>query len=399
MCKLTLPKGAELIIDKLFEHGFRADAVGGCVRDMLRGEHPVDFDITTAAKPGQIKEIFKEYRTIDTGIAHGTVTVVVDGTPYEVTTYRQDGEYLDARHPSGVTFTCDLREDLVRRDFTVNAICYNARYGITDVCCGREDIERGIIRCVGDPDKRFSEDALRILRAMRFSATLGFVVEENTRAAMMRESRLILKVSGERIYTELKKLFSGKDCTRVVVEYWDIFRVIFPGLGELHSVDRLFPEGLDGEMKMVYIFGMYAEGDTFSSAVKMLHTDSAFAKLGCAALGLCEKMAGVSREGDLAALMTEAGDRELITALELAVSKGLIEEGYRKALLSLMSSGRPRRIRDLKIDGEKIKKIGLKGEQIGRVMKKLLFCAARQEVENDEAALCELAMKFAREVL
>lgn len=206
--EIAIPASAAEIIDKLSRHGYEAYVVGGCVRDMLLGREPEDWDITTSALPHQIKEIFR--RTIDTGIQHGTVTVMIGGVGYEVTTYRVDGEYLDGRHPDSVSFTPDLREDLKRRDFTINAMAYNREKGIVDEFGGQEDLKAGVIRCVGHPMDRFSEDALRILRAIRFSAQLGFDIEENTYQAIGRIAPNLVHVSKERIQVELTKLLLSK---------------------------------------------------------------------------------------------------------------------------------------------------------------------------------------------
>lgn len=201
---IKIPACAAEIIDKLNKHGYEAYIVGGCVRDMLLGREPGDWDITTSALPWQVKKVFR--RTVDTGIKHGTVTVLMGKAGYEVTTYRIDGEYLDGRHPDSVSFTPDLREDLKRRDFTINAMAYNSREGIVDEFGGREDLKAGIIRCVGNAQDRFLEDALRILRAIRFSAQLGFAVEEKTYEAIRAIAPNLVHVSKERSQAELTKL-------------------------------------------------------------------------------------------------------------------------------------------------------------------------------------------------
>lgn len=201
---IQLPGQVKFIIDTLEEAGFEAYAVGGCVRDSIIGKEPQDWDITTIAKPEQVKALFR--RTVDTGIAHGTVTVMLEKDGYEVTTYRIDGTYEDARHPKEVTFTPDLLEDLKRRDFTINAMAYHPQRGLVDAFGGIEDIQAGIIRCVGDPAERFAEDALRMLRAVRFAAQLGFTVEQQTRQAIADMAPLLGKVSAERIQVELVKL-------------------------------------------------------------------------------------------------------------------------------------------------------------------------------------------------
>lgn len=202
--KIQLPQNVKNIIEKLQEAGYEAYAVGGCVRDSVLGRVPDDWDITTSAKPHEVKALFR--RTIDTGIRHGTVTVMIEKEGYEVTTYRIDGEYEDGRHPKEVTFTTKLQEDLRRRDFTINAMAYNDSDGLVDCFHGMEDLKDHVIRCVGDPVERFTEDALRIMRAVRFSAQLSFEIEEKTFYAISRLAPNLRKVSAERIQTELMKL-------------------------------------------------------------------------------------------------------------------------------------------------------------------------------------------------
>ena len=202
--KMILPEKVNFIIDTLQKHGFEGYAVGGCVRDAMLSRVPQDWDITTSAKPEQVKALFRH--TIDTGIQHGTVTVMKDHVGYEVTTYRIDGEYEDARHPRSVSFTSNLVEDLKRRDFTINAMAYNDRLGLVDEFDGISDLENKVIRCVGEPKERFGEDALRILRAVRFSAQLGFGIDEKTKEAMKELAPNLEKISAERIQVELVKL-------------------------------------------------------------------------------------------------------------------------------------------------------------------------------------------------
>lgn len=204
MHSFKLPENVNYIIRTLSEHGYEGYAVGGCVRDMLLGRIPQDWDITTSAKPEQVKEIFSH--TIDTGIEHGTVTVMLGHEGYEVTTYRIDGEYEDARHPKEVTFTANLVEDLKRRDFTINAMAYNETAGLVDVFDGAGDLERKVIRCVGNPTERFTEDALRMLRAVRFAGQLGFSITPETKEGVRTLAPSIQKVSAERIQAELVKL-------------------------------------------------------------------------------------------------------------------------------------------------------------------------------------------------
>jgi len=202
--QIQIPHQVEQIIETLNQHGFEAYAVGGCVRDTLRGRIPEDWDITTSARPEQVKALFR--RTIDTGIQHGTVTIMDGKEGYEVTTYRIDGEYEDSRHPNTVEFTSDLLEDLKRRDFTINAMAYSHQTGIVDAFDGIKDLQQGVIRCVGDARSRFTEDALRVLRAIRFSAQLNFTIESSTREAIESLAPGIAKVSKERIQAEISKI-------------------------------------------------------------------------------------------------------------------------------------------------------------------------------------------------
>lgn len=244
--KINIPAGARYIINELTGHGYEAYIVGGCVRDSLLGKKPNDWDITTSATPMQVKEIF--HRTVDTGIQHGTVTVLVDrkysGNPehtpgqdgvqhtdyaYEVTTYRVDGKYEDHRRPKEVAFTVSLEEDLKRRDFTINAMAYNDAQGIIDIFGGQEDLKDGVIRCVGSPAERFGEDALRILRAVRFAAQLGFKIDAGTRTAMREQGKFLRDISAERIQVELTKLLVSEHPDMLVEAYeLGLTRVFLP---------------------------------------------------------------------------------------------------------------------------------------------------------------------------
>lgn len=225
-----LPEGAEFILSRLREKGYEAYIVGGSVRDALRGEMPHDYDITTSALPSETVAVFSDCRTVDTGLKHGTLTVLHGDVPYEVTTYRVDGGYTDARHPDAVSFTRSLREDAARRDFTVNAMAYAPECGVMDFFGGIDDLQKRNIRAVGDPDRRFGEDALRILRALRFAATLDFSIEEKTAASVKRNRELLRKISAERIRDELSKLLCGKAAFRILAEYREVVAVVIPEL-------------------------------------------------------------------------------------------------------------------------------------------------------------------------
>ncbi|MEI3377578.1 MAG: HD domain-containing protein [Coriobacteriales bacterium] len=240
---IEIPQSAQIILDLLEAAGHEAYVVGGCVRDALMGREPADWDITTSAKPEQIKAVAAEagLKTVDTGIAHGTVTVIIDHKPFEVTTYRADGEYSDGRHPDSIEFLDRIDGDLARRDFTVNAMAYNPTRGLVDRFGGQSDLQAGILRAVGDPHERFTEDALRIVRGLRFAAQLGFSIEERTSQAMHELRNLLDDIAVERIWIEFAGLLCGKDAVPVLREYSDVVFAIIPELADEYEFDQHNP--------------------------------------------------------------------------------------------------------------------------------------------------------------
>lgn len=263
---IDIPDNVGFIIKTLEDKGFEAYAVGGCVRDTLIGRTPGDWDITTSALPHEIKSCFR--RTVDTGIEHGTVTVMFGSESYEVTTYRIDGEYRDNRHPDSVSFTSSVREDLRRRDFTINAMAYNERTGILDLFGGCEDLKAGIIRCVGDADERFDEDALRILRAVRFAAQLDFRIEEHTANAVKKHAINLQAVSKERILTEITKLI----CSAHIERIFDIFE-----LGLAPYISEHFDEiNISGLKELITANDTIEGHDRYLSAEERRALDDAF---------------------------------------------------------------------------------------------------------------------------
>lgn len=225
---INLPKDVEFILSRLKQHNYRAVVVGGCVRDSLLNITPHDWDISTAATPDEVLDVFKHFKTIPTGIQHGTVTVVVNKNMYEITTFRIDGDYTDNRHPESVKFSTHISEDLSRRDFTINAMAYDPEYGLYDFYNGLQDLRNGIIRCVGDPDKRFHEDGLRILRALRFASTYGFKIDESTSKAIHNNHQLLNNISKERINSEFCKMLMGKGILNILLNYSDVICRIIP---------------------------------------------------------------------------------------------------------------------------------------------------------------------------
>ena len=267
---IRLPQNAKKILDTMHEAGFEAYVVGGCVRDALLSREPGDWDITTNALPADIKKLFR--RTIDTGIEHGTVTVLMDKEGYEVTTYRIDGKYEDGRHPSEVTFTKSLTEDMKRRDFTINTMAYNEEEGLIDRFGGVQDLENKLIRCVGEPSERFSEDALRIMRAVRFSAQLDYDIEEKTKEAIIELAPTLSKISAERIQTELVKLLVSDHPEKTGLMYeLGITKVILPEFDACMETAQNNPHHMYGVGEHIIKSLGYVKNDKVLRLTMLLH--------------------------------------------------------------------------------------------------------------------------------
>lgn len=267
---IKLPDKVKQIIATLETAGYEAYAVGGCIRDSILGRIPDDWDITTSAKPGQVKALFG--RTIDTGILHGTVTVMLEREGFEVTTYRIDGEYVDNRRPKDVVFTGELAEDLKRRDFTINAMAYNDRMGLIDIFGGAEDIGNQVIRCVGDPRERFGEDALRMMRAVRFSAQLGYSIEADTAAAIEEMAGNLTKISAERVQTELVKLLisSHPDYLRICYET-GITKVVLPEFDLCMETEQRNPHHCYSVGEHILQSMLHVEGNKVLRIAMLMH--------------------------------------------------------------------------------------------------------------------------------
>jgi tRNA nucleotidyltransferase (CCA-adding enzyme) len=360
------------------------------VRDLIRGVTPSDYDITTSARPEEIKALFSDIKTVDTGIKHGTVTLVIDGAPYEVTTYRIDGEYLDARHPSGVQFTDKLSLDLERRDFTMNAIAYNPRVGLVDTTGGIADIERRLIRCVGNARVRFSEDALRILRAVRFSATLGFDIDSSTADAISALRDTVLLVSRERIYAELKKLLSGDYAMRVISEYMPLFTLIIPEWNGIKAPSSYIDADNDFTVRLISLFALAgATGDEFAERMRELRADGATVKAGATVLSSLHKY-DLSKKDGLISLALSIGKEYARLLVRVAISVG-VADASSISLLDTVTGNTPLTLRALKITGEDLASLGYRGERIGEMLKSLLDAVAHGRLENERDALLKVA--------
>ncbi len=375
--EMFLPSGAEFIIEKLMRCGYRADVVGGCVRDFLLSRPLGDYDITTSATPLQVMEVFGECRIIETGIKHGTLTIIADGVPYEVTSYRKDGKYKDNRHPENVTFSVTLEEDLSRRDFTVNAMCYNHKDGITDIYGGMTDIQKKLIRAVGEPTTRFSEDALRIMRAIRFASVLGFKIEEKTAEAVHSNKHLLESVSRERIYTEWKKLLSGESAYDVISEYSDVIEAAIPELHALHLPPRETFNIADFTSRLFSIYYL-TNRCGFENSMRNLHTDAATITLGKDVL-LNFKETPPKTENEALILLSSVGESTALECAKLGMALGKWEKSSLDLINEAISSGKPYKVSMLAIGGADIISLGLFGEAVGRVLKELLVATINAE--------------------
>lgn len=406
--EMRVPADAEQIIEKLNEHGFEAYVVGGCVRDSLLGKEPEDWDITTSARPGEVKSIFS--RTIDTGIQHGTVTVMLNRQGYEVTTYRVDGEYEDGRHPKSVDFTTSLLEDLKRRDFTINAMAYNSREGLVDAFGGIEDLENRVIRCVGSAVNRFTEDALRILRAVRFSAQLDFRIEDETYEAISIIAPNLEKVSKERIATELTKLLlsshpekmkrvSDTGASRYVSEP-------FCRAAALNK-DELRPLGLLPAVKYMRWAGLLRreQGETAAAILRDL-------KMDCDTMDKVKILVSrwripISAEKPAIRRVMNQIPPDLLDSLLCfqEVFAAELGEGYRETLKAVKTlaeeirrDGDPVNLKELAVDGRDLMAAGMKpGPALGKTLNALMEqvleqpeCNTREYLLNAAGLKCEL---------
>lgn len=385
---MKLTPDVEYILEKLCDAGYRADVVGGAVRDYLLGRELYDYDITTVATPDEVKEVFEGHRIVETGIKHGTVTLVLDEGSYEITTWRVDGDYLDNRHPDSVSFSRTLEEDLARRDFTVNAICYNPIDTYTDIFGGMDDLKAGIIRAVGDPARRFDEDALRIIRGVRFSAELGFRLDEGTAIAALAKRELLNNVSAERIYTELKKLLAADGAHRTVALYGDVILTILPELDRivLPGADKFMTLTAIEKLAALFHLGSASPKEAFSSAMHRLKSDSDSRILGEDILAIIAEHKP-STLYDALKMLSLYGKRAGDSALKLGLALDVWGAEEKLAYETALDLGRAYTVSELSIDGNDLMSIGLSGREIGKALSDILDAVMRGECDNNKDAL------------
>lgn len=379
---LFLPSDTEYIIETLQKNGYEAYAVGGCVRDMLNGDTPHDFDITTSAEPETVISLFE--KTVPTGIKHGTVTVIINGVPNEVTTYRTDGEYRDHRRPDSVIFVKSLREDLARRDFTVNAMAYNKKDGLKDFFGGKEDINNRILRAVGEPERRFCEDALRILRLFRFSSVLGFDIEESTLKAALEYAPTLKNVSAERIYSELLKTVCGKN-PAALKPLTDIGGLGFLGLNTAPDYGTL---PLLGSTDTKLFAFLYSGGADVTAALDFLRVPNKTKKSARDILTLLN-MPFPSTKAEIKEMLYLTSPLSVENYFNYKVAYGENCENARNMLSEIIKNAEPYKISDLKIRGEDLKKLGISGREVGDTLEALRRLIINDPTLNTKKRLTE----------
>lgn len=393
MQKLYLPPQVEFVIDRLNSAGFSAYAVGGCVRDHLMGRAPGDYDVTTSARPDEMLGVFSDCRVIETGLKHGTITVLRDGMSVETTTYRIDGSYADGRHPDSVTFTSDLQLDLCRRDFTVNAMAYSEKSGIIDLFGGQKDLENRVIRCVGSADERFSEDGLRILRALRFSSVLDFYPDAECAESVRRLRSLLSKISRERIYTELTKLLSGEGCRRILTDFPEVVSFVLPQLSAekvKSAAAKLDSAPMIDEIRYALLLDSL-EIDEADEAMRSLKPSKAQKNAVMTLLRHKNDSEYASDEYSMLKLISQTDDGfpEKLADFQHCANKidDFRCDGAKKLNRAVVDKNLPRRLKDLAIDGSNLSELGYGGAEIGKALTLLLDRVMRGEIRNERSAL------------
>ena len=382
-----------MILQRLETAGFEAYCVGGCVRDALMNKTPFDWDICTAATPEKTMHIFDDFQLVTNGLKHGTVTVIVNRKPYEITTFRTDGEYLDNRRPESVVFVKNIEGDLARRDFTVNAMAFSPIHGFADLFGGREDLAAGIIKCVGDPEKRFMEDALRIMRMLRFAAVLGFEIESKTAAAAIKTKKLLKNIAAERICTEFLKLLDGKTAYEILSEYEEIFAEILflPFKGDFKAAAKAAAEQCGTKNRLAVLFHMLyfepQEVKKAAEALKMSRDMTSFCVF------VSEHFDDKIPENitDMRKAVGAYGKERMLSLCKIKNAKeaiGFLETIEQKKLCCTL--------KELNISGGDLADIGIsKGKRMGKALERILNDVIEEKTDNEKNSLVSYARRLA----
>ena len=404
---MRIPEYVSRAMQKLSDAGFESYLVGGCVRDFLMNKNPHDYDLTTSALPNQMTDVFSEERIIDTGLKHGTLTLLTESGALEITTYRVDGDYDDNRHPSTVSFTRNINEDLSRRDFTINAMAMSANGDIIDLFGGKEDIEKRVIRCVGAPGRRFGEDGLRIMRAMRFASVLDFSVEAGTADAARRLRGLLDGISAERINSELSKLLCGAGAARIFTDFQDIMQTVLPEVSRdaMAKFAVLLPDLPNVlTVRLAMLFSLCPDArDRAQHALTRLKFSNAAARQVLSCVSFLSNPPDAQR----VSVARAASDMDYdllyasLDAMDAAARKNAVlytqseVSALRDIAADLQSSQTPLAVSELCISGEDIISAGAKrGPEIGRILNNLLQSVINNETVNTRENLISSARKM-----
>ena len=390
---MQFPSYIKTCMDLLTNSGYRCYIVGGAVRDSLLKREIFDYDLTTDALPDQMRFVFQHYKTIPTGIKHGTLTVVIENHPVEITTFRTDGTYQNHRHPSSITFTHSLKEDCARRDFTINALAYHPSTGICDFFGGQQDLKNQILRTVGNPNERFEEDALRILRALRFAAQLGFQIEPHTRQAIFAHAQDLFYISLERITEEFGKLIEGIDAPRVLLEYKTILEVFLPELKKISLEDwnatltaiAKAPQNRNLRIALLYT---PLKDSFYQTLYQRLRLSNANA----------DEIRAYIKYKD-APIETRIDMRKLLSQLPIPyasyftyralLDSRINQEACERECMSIIKNEDCISLKQLAIHGDDLKKIGYQNEQIGILLQECLNAVMENKVRNQKDALLQ----------
>ena len=395
--EMNIPGYARTVLDTLEQNGFAAYLVGGCVRDHLLGQTPGDYDMAVASSPEETERCFTGWRIIETGIQHGTVTVVSDGHNLELTTFRCDGEYKDSRRPESVAFTRDIHADVSRRDFTVNAMAYSPTRGYVDDFGGREDLRVKVIRCVGEPEQRFTEDALRIMRALRFASVLDFTIEKKTAEAALALRERLNNISAERIFVELKKLLAGPNAEAVLLRFRPISETVLPETAALTAAAyarnaRCVKRCADAPMRLAaLLYGV--SPDTAEAVCKRLRTDNKFRVSLRFYLEHADR--AFSTVGEAKRLAGEKGPDRLAALLAFRRAMGLPEDdNLTRAVAAVTRGNECLTLKDLAVGGDDITALGADGRTVGAVLNALLADVTEGRLPNEREALIQAAKQM-----
>ena len=393
---MKFPEYVSFVLDRLEDGGFNAYLVGGCVRDFLMGINPHDFDITTNATPDEIEKCFTDIKTLDIGKKHGTITIVFDDELVEVTTYRVDGEYKDSRHPESVTFTDRIEDDLSRRDFTMNAIAYSPKHGFVDPFSGKSDIENKIIRCVGEPHARFEEDALRIMRALRFSSRLGFEIEDKTSKAIIDKKELLLNIAMERINSEFCGILQGKNAGFVIGGFVQVFWTILPELGSVDYDDIDFAKEYGLVTKLCLFFSHFTDKTELTEIMKRMKFDNKTVKSVTDIVPLLYTDCYDFMDNGIKHIVSKIGaeNAKILYQAEYCHYKDRKWKYALERLEDFILNNECMTVKQLDVKGNEISAIGVASSDVGNILNKLLYDVIENNINNKKHDLLNRAKQY-----